>query len=119
MNLPNTLVIDGVTYVRQDPSPDTISTWSMHDSHYFVELEGSTVDELIEQWKGLEVGHSLCPVRLQFGDVDIRRVGKMVRAIYDFSPADEKALQEKDLKNWRKAMLEDPDVVRLLKARKK
>jgi hypothetical protein len=117
MTTPNVIVVDGVNYIRQNPIPDTVSTWSMHDAHYFVELKGSSVDELIEQWRGLEVGHSLCPVRLKVGDKQIRKVGKMVHAIYDSSPADAKALQDEDLRAWREALLDDADVVRLLKER--
>ena len=116
--------IDGVEYIPV-PQADGISVWGMYDSHLFHRHKGSTVDEVIADWKAhnskpnmayvgndktpRDIGTTeLCPAIVLCGKKELRRIGQMV-----FWPP-----KEKDLAAWRKAMLDDPDVPRLLAATK-
>ena len=102
-----------------------ISIWGMFDNHCFHKYTGSTVDEIINQW--IEhisepipaiVGErevddlgptSLCPAIVMAGNKELRRVGKMI-----FPDLKTKKPSYDDVEEYKKALLEDPDISRLL-----
>ena len=109
--------------------PDNISISGMYDAHVFDQYSGSTVDEVITQWRERnskpipailgdrkvdDLGPAyLCPAIVSRGNLELRRVGKMVPADYHHRGP----RSENDLEEYRQALLSDPDIPRLLAER--
>lgn len=103
---------------------DRVSVSGMFENHLFMTMEGKTVDEVIDSWldqiskpypaivDGKEIDDlgatHLCPVIVLSDKQELRRVGKMLFAEKG-KPKDKKALKE-----YRKSLLDDPDIPRLL-----
>lgn len=94
--------------------------WGMYDCHMFHGIKANSVEGIIEKWlehnskptacffEGSDRPHNLgpsalCPAIVLNGDKELRRVGNM---IHD---------KDQDLEPYRKALLADPDISRLLK----
>jgi hypothetical protein len=121
------VMIDGERYVPAEPRANRVSIWGMYDMHLFHRIEGSTVDEIIKNWlehnskkQPATVGDryvedmgqsSLCPAIVLHGDRELRRVGRMVFADYNQRG---KPRDKSELAAYRKALLDDPDITRLL-----
>jgi len=106
------VIIDGIKYVPEKPIPDEMSIWYMHDNHMFSRLYGITLDEILDNADLIENKSSygmLCSVILQCKSKEVRRVGECVHS----HGKDKKSWEEGKI-TWRKAMEEDPDVMRLL-----
>jgi len=107
--------------------PDGVSIKGMFDCHLFCPFSGSTVDEVIAQWReqnskpypaivgGQEVSDLgfayLCPAIVLLNGKDVRRVGEMVMQDYKT-----KQPCEDEVRAYRQALLNDPDIPRLLAA---
>lgn len=121
MSLPDTINVDGIRYKRLDRIANRVSSYVMYDCHLFRELKGRTVDELIADWEQECANPDdrygapcLCPVIVMEDKQEIRRVGPMVFPANAYRHPVKTAAE---LENFRKAMLGDPDVVRLLAER--
>lgn len=113
------ITIDGVKYRRVDRIANRVSSYVMYDCHLFRQLKGSTVDELIADWRSEcakpdeKYGRpSLCPLIVLDGKQELRRVGPMV--FFEYTPP--YAINEKQLNEWREKALADPDITRILAA---
>jgi hypothetical protein len=122
--------LSSLSEARKAAEANRVSIHGMYDCHLFHAVEGSTVAEVIGNWRlhnqqfqpaivgGKEVkdlGPSgLCQIIVLSGEKELRRVGPMVfsRGPRLAGQCDEKALQE-----WRDAALADPDIPRLLAER--
>lgn len=97
------------------PAGDNISLWGMYDNHTFKEYAAQSVDDFIEQWRAdlkTESGSdiSLCPIVVNFGEKELRRVGRMLAPNYQKGvPHDEAAVQV-----FRETAIADPDISRIL-----
>lgn len=104
----------------------SVSIYGMFDCHLFHQYQGSTVDEIIDNWlehiskpisAELDDGRlvkdlgatDLCPAIVMNGETEVRRVGPMVHVGSDRKP------NLKLLEEYRKALSADPDIPRLLK----
>jgi hypothetical protein len=114
--------------LKAGPVATRVSIHGMYDMHLFHQVTGRTVDEVINNWlthiselqpaivggaKIDDMGPSnLCPAIVLSGEKELRRVGKMV------FPDDHtrKPRNPADLKEYRDALLADPDIPRLLAA---
>ena len=110
--------IDGILYA---PAADSVHVYGMYDNHLFHRIKGSTVDQVIDNWRAhnsephpavndqdkvFDLGpSSLCPAIVLCGAKELRRVGKMVFP---------KRVEE--LEAYRTALESDPDISRLLGA---
>jgi hypothetical protein len=107
---------------------DRLSIHGMYDMHLFHKIEGKTVDELIDNWRQHiaepipaivgerkidDMGPSwFCPVIVMSGKTELRRVGKGIWPDYKKrAPRD-----EQDVSDFRAALLNDPDIPRLLES---
>ena len=113
--LPETLVIDGVEYHR-GPIANRVSSSVMYDCHLFRQLKGTTVDELVADWRkectspDERYGEPmLCPLIVLDSDKEMRRVGPMVFP----SSGDLDA----KLGEWIRLAKADPDISRILATR--
>jgi hypothetical protein len=114
-SLPEVIHIDGVEY-RRGPLATRVSSHVMYDCHLFRELKGSTLEELVEDWRkecekpDEKYGPSyLCPLSVLSGDKELRRVGQMV--FPDTADTDRK------LGEWLRLAKADPDITRILAER--
>ncbi len=111
------------------PDATKVSIHYMYDAFVFDKAKGCTVDEIITNWlehnkrkhPALLGGHEvddlgpayLCPaIVLDKDGMELRRVGKMLIPHWKT-----KEVNQKDLIAYRDALLSDPDIQRLLKAR--
>lgn len=109
-----------------------VRIYGMYNCHLFHKIKGSTVDEIIANWEahnreehparfldgeGRDIGPScLCPaIVISSTDKELRRVGEVV------SPRPIGTLRllsleryDKELAAYRQALLDDPDISRLL-----
>jgi len=86
-----------------------VSIHGMYDAHLFQKVTGNSVDEIILNWvleeDDVQYGPtSLCPAIVLCGKRELRRVGPMVHRRTDAAV----------LKQYREALLADPDIPRLL-----
>ncbi len=114
------VIIDGVEYVPKHQPPNKVKFYFMHDNHAFTPLHGKTLKEVLEHADEVEAGDwgsygSLCPAILMLDDEEIRRVGTMAHARGSKDPKDE---WEKGKAKWLKELKADPDVERIMKAKK-
>ncbi len=110
-----------------------VSIHGIYDMHLYTSFNGATVDEVIENYKqhnrekhpaivgGEQIDDlgkaSLCPVRVIIVSPNgkkevLRQVGEMVHPDTSYSEKKE----EKQLAEWRAAVLADPDISRILAA---
>lgn len=113
------------------PQADEVRIVGMYDCHLFHSIKGTTVDEVIENWRRHilekipakftdgssrdDLGPSmLCPAVVMQDGKELRRVGQMVFPDWKTrAPRDPAALEV-----YRQALLNDPDIPRLLKGNK-
>lgn len=117
MDSPNEITLEGVKYRRIDRLATHVSCFVMYDCHLFRELKGSTIGELVEDWRSEckspdeRYGKPmLCPVTVFADDEQLRRVGEMVFPAYSYRPKD-------NLDDWLNPVSADPDIARLLSER--
>src|SRR5699024_5092470 len=112
---------------HEQQEPDRVSIWGIYDMHLFHKYDGSTVDEVIDNWlahisepilaivgerKIDDMGPTdLCPAVVLAGEIELRQVGKMVHVRKDRKP------DQEDIESYRQALLADPDIPRLLAMR--
>jgi hypothetical protein len=105
---------------------DRLSIHGMYDMHLFHKIHGKSVDELIDNWRKHiaepipamvgdrnidDMGVSwFCPVIVLSGETEVRRVGKGIFADYKTRAP----RSEDDVNEFRQALLDDPDITRLL-----
>ena len=119
--LPDIVTLNGVEYRRIGPLATKISAHVMYDCHLFRRLNGTSVDELIADWRRECANPDpnygapyLCPVIVMDGDKELRRVGDMVfREGPSSWPETDDAVRD-----WKIAVESDPDIPRLLSAAK-
>ena|SRR6185437_8503399 len=117
--LPDVITVDGIRYKRIDWRADRLGAHLMYDCHVFRRGKGTTVRELVEDWrkeynKPGDYGRPvLCPVIVLDGKKELRRVGTMVHEIYQDTPAN-RAKQQREIQEWIDACESDPDIPRLL-----
>ena len=111
-----------------EPQANRLSISGMFDCHLFCSYPGNTVDEVITAWKDQnskpypamvedrqidDLGFAdLCPVIVLHDDKELRRVGQMV--MQDWKT---KTYLPEELEAYRQALLDDPDIPRLLSER--
>lgn len=89
---------------------DSVIFYYMHDQHYFTQLIGRTLDDVLAHADTIErrAGGMLCPAVLLAGGKELRRVGLPVQSHGGPYSWDEGKIM------WRKALEADADVMRLL-----
>lgn len=109
-----------------------VSIYGMYDCHLFHPYTGRTVDEVLMNWlehiskpipaimNGQRVDDigptSLGPAIVLYGDKELRRVGKIVFArVTDYGKETQRVEPElQALIAYRRALLDDPDIPRVL-----
>ena len=112
------VIINGVRYIPDPNVPDSLYFYYMHDDHTFTKLHGTTLDEILAHADEVESTSSygmLCQVILMRGDKEVRRVGG---AAHSGSSKDPKDKWDAGKAAWKKALEDDADVMRILKAYK-
>lgn len=113
------VIVDGIRYFPDGKVASRVSIHGMFDCHCFEKFSGNSVDEVIAAWiehskedtiaylegdkKPSNIGTTmLCPaIVLGADDKELRRVGPMIP-------------ERGDPTDWKKALLADPDIPRLL-----
>lgn len=94
---------------KEKDLPDKVSFWWMNDNHTFVELYGKTVDEIISHACSMQEQDPcgmLCGPNLLKGNIQVRKIPCIVFG-------DEWTWS--NLEKWKKTVMEDPDVARIMK----
>ena len=98
--------------------PNGISFWGMDDNHTFVRYFGSTIEDIINQWRKDVVTDrcelSLCPISLLHNGKRMRIVGDMLHTIYPRNRKDPLAVSEPAILRFIAGAKADEDVQRLL-----
>jgi hypothetical protein len=102
--------------LRNLDTPDSLSVYFMHDGHWFTELKGNTLDEILAHADAIESSEDgsygmLCDITLLRGKREIRRVGPAVHAR---GSKDSKDKWNKGKAEWKAAAESDPDIQRIL-----
>ncbi len=103
------VIIDGIIY---KPVIDNITVYWMYDGQVFGNIEDtSSIDCILEQadefWTKDQYG-CLCPIGLNQGETEIRRVGGMAHG----HPNPEYWNEQKQ--KWRESVESDPDVMAVI-----
>ena len=112
----NSIVIDGVRYIRAEAQPDAITVYYMRDNHTFCRLHGATLDEVLDAADALAQESPcgmLCPPTLFSDDREIRRLKEVAQAPC-CGKGESQWIEGKAA--WRKECEADSDVMRLIAA---